>query len=266
MRKEVLTDGLRASTTRPSRARRIDGHGRRVFSAAVEPRGTASAPTESNAARLERALEVSRERLRVALCRIDALETEGLLLKHQVALLQRTVAQARRFACHDELTGLPNRRLLLDRYNQAVALAARRKRRVALLFLDLNKFKQVNDVHGHAAGDSILQQFAMRLRACVRTSDTACRYGGDEFVVLLPELEGRESAEAAAEKIRDRLAIPYIVDGVEITVTASIGVAVYPSEGREFGDLLRVTDSFMYRDKARDAASGVAAVQPASVA
>jgi diguanylate cyclase (GGDEF)-like protein len=266
MRKEILSGGPRAAKRSPTGARRLDGRGRRVFAAVAEPRSTVSDPTASNAAQLERALEVSRERLRAALCRIDALETEGLLLKHQVALLQRTVAQTRQFACHDELTGLPNRRLLLDRYNQAVALAARRGRRVALLFLDLNGFKKVNDVHGHAAGDSILQQFAMRLRACIRTSDTACRYGGDEFVVLLPELEGRESAEAAAEKIRDRLAIPYIVDGVEITVSASIGVAVYPVDGREYGDLMRVTDGFMYRDKSRDAAQRSTAPQPASVA
>jgi diguanylate cyclase len=202
---------------------------------------------------IDRALEVGRERLRAALCRIDALETEGLLLKHQVALLQRTVRQARQFAYHDELTGLPNRRLLVDRYNQAVSLAARRKRRVALLFLDLNGFKSVNDVHGHAAGDRILQQFASRLRECIRTSDTACRYGGDEFVVLLPELDGRESADAAAEKIRARLAVPYIVDDTEITVTASIGVAIYPVDGRAYGDLMRVTDASMYRDKTHDA-------------
>ena len=266
MTKVSLFDRSGLSTTSPSGARRLGGRSQRVFGAAVEARSTASAPTAAMTERLERALEVSRERLRAALCRTDALETEGLLLKHQVALLQRTVAQARQFAYHDELTGLPNRRLLLDRYSQAVALAQRQGRRVALLFLDLNEFKKVNDVHGHAAGDSILKQFAMRLRACIRTSDTACRYGGDEFVVLLPELEGRESAVAAAEKIRDRLAIPYIVDGAEITVTASIGVAVYPVDGREYGDLMRVTDGFMYRDKARDAASRATAPRPASVA
>jgi diguanylate cyclase (GGDEF)-like protein len=232
----------------------------------VEPRSAASDPAVPNAARPERSLEVSRERLRAAMCRIDALETEGLLLKHQVALLQRTVAQARQFACHDELTGLPNRRLLQDRYNQAVALVARQDRRVALLFLDLNGFKGINDVHGHAAGDSILRQVAERLRACIRTSDTACRYGGDEFVVLLPELAGRDSALAAARKIRARLAVPYIVDGVEITATASIGVAVYPVDGREYGDLMRVTDGFMYRDKARNAAGRTTALRPASVA
>jgi len=266
MTKQVLSDGLHASMTGPSRARRIDGRGQRAFAAVVEPPGTASDPTVSSAAPLERALEVSRKRLRAAQCRIEALETEGLLLKHRVALLQRTAAQARQFACHDELTGLPNRRLLVDRFNQAVALAARRAHRVALLFLDLNGFKKVNDEHGHAAGDSILQQFSQRLRACIRTSDTACRYGGDEFVVLLPELEGRESALAAARKIRVRLAAPYVVDGVKITVTASIGMAVYPVDGLEYGDLMRVTDGFMYRDKARNAACGGAAVQAASVA
>ena len=266
MTKQVLIDGLRASTMSPPGARRPGGRSQRVFVAAVEPGSTASNPMLSNTARLERALEVGRERLRAALCRIDALETEGLLLKHQVALLQRTVAQARQLACHDELTGLPNRRLLLDRYKQAVALAQRQGRRVGLLFLDLNEFKKVNDVHGHAAGDGILRQVAERLRACIRTSDTACRYGGDEFVVLLPELAGRESALAAARKIRARLAVPCVVDGTEIKVTASIGVAVYPVDGNEFGDLMRMTDGLMYRDKARDAANRAMALQPASVA
>lgn len=266
MAKEVLSDSRHAATTSPSSARRLGGRGQRVFGAAVEARSIASDPAVSNAALLERALEVSRKRLRSALCRVDALETESLLLKHQVALLQRRVAQTRRLACHDELTGLPNRRLLVERYNQAVALAARRGGRVALLFLDLNGFKRVNDVHGHAAGDSILQQFAARLRACIRTSDTACRVGGDEFVVLLPELEGRASAVTAARKIRARLAVPYIVDGVEITVTASIGVAVYPVDGNDYGDLMRATDGCMYRDKARDAACRATELQPAPVA
>jgi diguanylate cyclase (GGDEF)-like protein len=207
------------------------------------------------AAGLDRALEVSRERLRLALSRIDALETQGLQLKHQVALLQRAVAQARQSAYHDELTGLPNRRLLLDRYNQAVALAARQHRSVALLFLDLDDFKKVNDTHGHAAGDRILQQVAARLHASIRASDTACRYGGDEFVILLPGLEGRRNALAAARKIRARLAAPYPVHGTDITVTASIGTAVYPGDGNEYDDLMRVTDTSMYVDKAREDAS-----------
>ncbi len=266
MTKQVLIDGQCASTTSPPGARRPGGRSQRVFDAAVEPWSTASNPTSSSTARLERALEVGRERLRAALCRIDALEADGLLLRHQVALLQRTAAQARQFACHDELTGLPNRRLLLDRYDQAVALAKRQGRRVGLLFLDLNEFKKVNDMHGHAAGDGILRQVAERLRACIRTSDTACRYGGDEFVVLLPDLDGRESADAAARKIRARLAVPCMVDGVEITITASIGVAVYPVDGTEFGDLMRMTDGLMYRDKTRDAACRATVRRPACVA
>ena len=211
-------------------------------------------PVSRRAAGLERAQDVSRERLRAALCRIDALETQRSLLEHQVALLQRAVAQARRFSYHDELTGLPKRRLLLDRYHQAVALAARQDRRVALLFLDLNGFKKINDTHGHAAGDRLLQLVAGRLGACLRTSDTACRYGGDEFVILLPELDARASAVAAAEKIRARIAAPFTVGGTEITVTASIGVAVYPVDGLTYDDLMRVSDGSMYRHKIDDAA------------
>jgi diguanylate cyclase len=266
MTKEVLIDGVQPSTASRSGGRGMGGRSQGVFGARGEPRATASDPMASNAARLDRALDVSRERLRAALCRIDALETEGLLLKHQLALLQRTVTRTRQFAYHDELTGLPNRRLLQDRYNQAVALAARQGRRVALLFLDLNGFKQINDAHGHAAGDSVLRQVAERLRACIRKSDTACRYGGDEFVILLPELEGRESAAVAAREIRARLAVPCVVDGRQITVTASIGVAIYPLDGREYGDLMRVTDRFMYRDKAGGAACRGRPPRSASVA
>jgi diguanylate cyclase (GGDEF)-like protein len=254
MKKASLFDRSGLSTTSPSGARHIGARSQRAYGETVELRNSASDSTALNAAGLDRALEVSRARLQAALCRIDAIEAESLLLKHQIALLQRSVAQTRRFACHDELTGLPNRRLLVDRYNQAVALAQRQGRRVGLLFLDLDDFKKVNDVHGHAAGDSILRQVAERLRACIRTADTACRYGGDEFIVLLTALAGRESALAAARKIRARLAVPCIVDGVEIRVTASIGMAVYPLDGNEFGDLMRITDGLMYRDKARDAA------------
>ncbi|MGE5160418.1 MAG: diguanylate cyclase domain-containing protein [Betaproteobacteria bacterium] len=259
MTKEVLVDGPHATAKSPAGARRVRRRSRRFPGAALEPGRMAADPPDSIAPPLERALEVGRERLGAAQHRVAALEAERLLLRHQVALLQRTVVQLRRFACHDELTGLPNRRLLMDRYNQAVALAARRNRRVALLFLDLDGFKKINDTHGHAAGDSVLRQVAERLRACVRTSDTACRYGGDEFVILLPELQGREGTLAVARKIRARLAVPCIVDGVRIAVTASIGVAVYPADGRAYDDLMRVTDGCMYRDKARDAGRRAAA-------
>lgn len=103
---------------------------------------------------------------------------------------------------------------------------------------------------GHTAGDQLLQQVAARLTASIRTSDTACRYGGDEFVILLPELERRESAVAATEKIMAHLAAPHMVDGTTIQVTASIGMAVYPMDGSEFGDLIRQADAGMYCNKA----------------
>jgi len=120
-----------------------------------------------------------------------------------------------------------------------------------LLFLDLDGFKAINDALGHVAGDSLLKQVAARLSACVRTSDTACRFGGDEFVVLVPELEGRSSAAAAARKIRTHLAAPYFVGGVEVGVATSMGVALYPVDGKTYEDLLRQSDVAMYWDKAR---------------
>jgi len=172
-------------------------------------------------------------------------------LNEKVLQLTSAAAQAVRFAYHDELTGLPNRRLLTDRLTQAAARAQRRHSQVALLFLDLDGFKNINDTLGHAAGDKLLQQFATRLSACVRMTDTVSRYGGDEFVILLPELDGQDSAIAAAAKICSRLEIPFLVDDTEITLTASIGLAVYPTDGGDCTDLLKQSDVAMYRDKAR---------------
>jgi diguanylate cyclase (GGDEF)-like protein len=197
------------------------------------------------------ALATSQQQLGTALEQIEALLRQESLLRQEVMLLEQAAAQARQFAHHDELTGLPNRRLLWDRFRQAVAQGTRQHRPVALLFLDLDGFKSINDTLGHAAGDRMLQQVAARLVACTRTSDTACRYGGDEFVILLPEFEGQDSAVAAAEKIRAHLETPYVIDGTAIRMTISIGVAVYPSDGKEYGDLIRVSDCAMYRNKAR---------------
>ena len=205
--------------------------------------------------RNSRAPAAGRQELEAALREIEALRKQGSLLIQQMALLAQEVARARQFAHHDALTGLPNRRLLLDRYNQAVAAAARQHGQVALLFLDLDGFKRVNDTYGHAAGDRVLQQVAARLRACIRTSDTACRYGGDEFVILLPQYEGQDSAVAVAGKVCARLAAPYAVDSTAISVTVSIGMAIYPIDGHEYGNLMQMTDRAMYRNKARGAAA-----------
>jgi diguanylate cyclase (GGDEF)-like protein len=230
----------------------------RLLNAVREAANAASGPPRhrgalafSGAAALCCALANSEQKLGAALRLIDELRRQDSLLKGKVALLSDTVAQVRKFAYHDELTGLPNRRLLLDRFNHAIARAARHQKPVALLFLDLNGFKAINDALGHVAGDSLLKQVAARLSACIRASDTVCRFGGDEFVILLPELDGDESAAAVASKIRAHLAAPYFVGGTEIEVATSIGMARYPVDGNGYEDLLRQSDAAMYCDKAR---------------
>jgi diguanylate cyclase len=211
-----------------------------------------AALASSDAAAVCRALATSEQRLGAALRLADELRGQEALLKQNVALLTEAVVQARQFAYHDELTGLPNRRLLLDRFNQAIARAARQRKPVALLLLDLDGFKTVNDALGHVAGDSLLRQVAARLLACVRTSDTACRFGGDEFVVLLPELESPESAAAAVGKVRAHFAAPYLIGDTTVDVSTSIGMALYPVDGLTYEDLVRHSDVAMYRDKVRD--------------
>ncbi len=166
-------------------------------------------------------------------------------------MLMEAIAKTQCLAYHDELTGLPNRRLLLDRFEPAATLAARHDEHVALLFIDLDGFKRVNDTLGHAAGDQVLQQVAGRLVACLRASDTACRYGGDDFVVLVPELGGENGAVVVADRIRARLMAPYRIGGAEILVTVSLGIALHPSDANGFTDLLELAGRAMYRDKVK---------------
>jgi diguanylate cyclase (GGDEF)-like protein len=184
----------------------------------------------------------------------------------KVLRLEQEMAQMRHFAYHDELTGLPNRSLLLDRLNQVVAQALRHRKRAALLLLDLDGFKSVNDRFGHAAGDQLLQRVGQRLLASTRNEDTTARYGGDEFVVLLPLVEGRQSAVEVAHKIQVRLNEPFQIGGHFIAVTACIGIAVYPSDGTNPDDLLEQADLAMYlaKDRARLAAASLRAA-PRSV-
>jgi diguanylate cyclase len=210
----------------------------------------------SELAELKRALATSQQQVKAARQQTATLVERNSRLTQRLTRLAQRVAQARHFAYHDELTGLPNRRLLLDRLNQAMAQGARQHKQVALLSLDLDGFKSVNDRLGHAAGDKLLQQVAERLAACTRGADTACRYGGDEFVIMLPEIDGQESAAAVAQKIRARLAAPFDVDGSVITLTASIGTAVYPVDGQNYRDLINRADIAMYRAKAHSGPSG----------
>jgi diguanylate cyclase (GGDEF)-like protein len=205
----------------------------------------------SDIAEVHRVLTAIRLRFGAALRQLDRLRRRDALLERENALLTEAVVKARRFAYHDELTNLPNRHLLLDRFNLAVALAERHNQHVAVLFVDLDRFKHVNDTLGHSVGDKLLQQVALRLVAGIRASDTACRYGGDEFVVLLSELDAKDGAVVVADNIRAHLAEPYLIDGAQITVTTSVGMAMYPVDAQAFSDLVQVADLAMYRDKAR---------------
>jgi diguanylate cyclase (GGDEF)-like protein len=152
-------------------------------------------------------------------------------------------------AHHDGLTNLPNRRLLLDRLEQALARTRRNRQMLALLFLDLDHFKSVNDTLGHAVGDLLLQNVARRLKACTRESDTIARLGGDEFTLILPEVSRLEDVSRFAAKIFDALNLPYMIEGQELFVSASMGISIYPTDGEEAETLLRNADAAMYRAK-----------------
>ncbi|MEN3297509.1 MAG: hypothetical protein V7642_6762 [Burkholderiales bacterium] len=154
-----------------------------------------------------------------------------------------------RSARYDELTGLPNRRLFHDRMKSVLARCRRRQSRMAVLFVDIDNFKQVNDSFGHAVGDLLLQKVARRLKHCVREEDTVARLGGDEFVVLLEEIDVQENALAIADKVRSAVRRPVNVDSLVLRTRASIGVAFYPEHGVETEQLLKHADKAMYLDK-----------------
>lgn len=156
-----------------------------------------------------------------------------------------------RLAYYDSLTGLPNRLLLGDRIEQALARAKREEHCSAILFLDLDQFKVVNDTLGHHAGDQLLRVAAERLKGCIRRSDTLARIGGDEFVVMLSHVKAPEDASVLAEKIFQRLARPFDVQGQEIYTGASIGIALYPQDGADTYQLLKSADMAMYQAKAK---------------
>lgn len=152
-------------------------------------------------------------------------------------------------AHHDALTGLPNRRLMQDRLNQAILSARRHQHHVGLLFIDLDRFKLVNDTLGHETGDYVLRDVSKRLAKVVREGDTVSREGGDEFVIVLPDLEKPEFAQVVADKILTELARPIEVSGHELTVTASIGISHYPNDATDIQHLLKHADSAMYQAK-----------------
>lgn len=153
-------------------------------------------------------------------------------------------------AQHDSLTDLPNRMLLNDRLNEAITLAGRYRRKLAVLFVDLDRFKNINDRLGHVVGDRLLQSVARRLLSCVRASDTVSRQGGDEFVILLPEVAHEEDVVVSADKILLALRTPCRIDEHDLRVGASIGIATYPNDGADAETLVKNADVAMYHAKA----------------
>jgi diguanylate cyclase (GGDEF)-like protein len=155
-------------------------------------------------------------------------------------------------ATHDFLTGLPNRFLLTDRFSIAAAQAHRKDAKMALLLLDLDKFKSVNDALGHSVGDKLLQAIGERLSGIIRSSDTVARLGGDEFLLLLPEIVNLDDAEKIAKKIVDAFNEPFIINGNSLRISISAGIAIYPEDGTDLEVLMQKSDLDMYRGKKSD--------------
>lgn len=173
----------------------------------------------------------------------------AVIVFRDVTGVRSAARRAAHLARHDPLTGLPNRMLLRDRLESAVALAQRHGKRGAVLFLDLDGFKSINDTRGHAVGDHLLRSVARRLLACTRATDTVSREGGDEFLVLLSEIEHAADAALGAQKICMALARAYDSPGEKLRVTASIGISIFPQDGQDVDALIHHADQAMYGAK-----------------
>ena len=182
--------------------------------------------------------------------RTDELASANEKLKVEVDERLQAEDRARHMALHDALTGLPNRRLLEDRLTQSLAQARREGWQVAVMFLDLDRFKSINDTLGHGVGDDILREMAQRLTRVLRESDTVARVGGDEFVVVLPHAQAEVEIAPIAAKLMAELSAPCMVGERELRVTASIGVSVFPIDGDDPARLLSYADAAMYHAKA----------------
>lgn len=187
--------------------------------------------------------------------KISAVKDSRQRIIHYVGVLSDSPAQEliqerlQYLAYNDVLTGLPNRRLFLDRLNTSLSQARRDKHMLAVLFVDLDQFKQVNDTLGHKAGDELLVGVTERMKSCLRESDTLARFGGDEFAVILPVISDAEAANNVARKFLDSYTKPMKINGGVLNVTASMGISIFPNDGEDMDDLLHHADSAMYRIK-----------------
>jgi diguanylate cyclase (GGDEF)-like protein/PAS domain S-box-containing protein len=170
-------------------------------------------------------------------------------LFHDVTKAKQDLARLEYLAHYDAVTKLPNRILFIDRVKQAISRSKRSGMHVAQMFVDLDGFKQVNDQYGHRAGDKLLYQVAERLRSTVRDADTVARLGGDEFTVVVPDIKMEIDATTIADKLVKSVRKSFSIEGVEISVSASIGIALYPFDGETVDDLLKNSDLAMYAAK-----------------
>ena len=163
--------------------------------------------------------------------------------------LKQTNEQITHLAYHDALTSLPNRILFYDRLNLAITKARRDKESIAVLFLDLDGFKTINDTFGHDVGDALLREVSRRIMACVRDSDTVARMGGDEFMVILSGARAPNSNDRVAKEIVEAIANPFVLNGKSCSVSVSIGIALYPDNGETAEQLVKISDATMYLAK-----------------
>ena len=173
----------------------------------------------------------------------------AIYLNKGIAQQQKDLHHIEFLAYHDVLKELPNRKLLKDRFAQAVNHAVREHKKVALLYLDLDHFKSVNDSLGHVTGDALLKETALRLNACVRGSDTVSRQGGDEFLLLLPDLDSAQAVMPVVSKVMQSLSLPILVDRNELHTSTSVGIAIFPDDGQDFDTLQKQADVAMYKAK-----------------
>jgi diguanylate cyclase (GGDEF)-like protein len=181
----------------------------------------------------------------------DARIAGAVLVVSDVTEQVASEERIREMAFFDHLTALPNRFLLQDRLQQAIASAARNERRAGVMFIDLDRFKDINDVHGHDVGDDVLREVVKRVSACVRRNDTLARFGGDEFVVVLQSIEDGCEAARIAERIVAAHASPILLGALALRITSSIGIATFPDDGQDGEALLKAADEAMYEAKRR---------------
>lgn len=189
------------------------------------------------------------------------LESKGSLIQIEhnlagVGFITRDISEHKsieenltQMAYYDSLTTLPNRRLFQDRYYQSLLAAKRYQRKMALLYLDLDDFKLINDHYGHAVGDDLLKMVAARLSHCVRDPDTVCRLGGDEFVILLQQFEQKEDIVKVSERVLDAISSRFVIQHHDIFITCSMGASYYPHDGSDGNELLDMADAAMYQAK-----------------